>query len=64
MSMPTAGVEVSGEAAGVEACGATQVEVAAAADGADETFDDPQFPLVREGFAGEQPKERTRQRGS
>ena len=47
-------VEVAAEAAGVEACGATQVEVATAADGSDEAFDDLQLPLVREGFAGEQ----------
>src|SRR5918993_5670244 len=49
-----AAVEVAAEAAGVEARGATQVEVAASADGTDEAFDDLQLPLVRERFAGEQ----------
>ena len=49
-----AAVEVGAEAAGIQSCGAAQVEVAAAADGTDETFDDLQLPLVREGLAGEQ----------
>jgi hypothetical protein len=48
-------VEVAAEAAGVQTCGATQVEVAAAAGGTNEAVDDLQLPLIREGFTGEQP---------
>src|SRR5215212_1298545 len=47
-------VEPAAQAAGVEACGAAKVEVAAASDRADEACDDLELPLVREGFTGEQ----------